>query len=30
VAEFQARPPAVLQHNGRRPTPADANPETTL
>jgi hypothetical protein len=30
VAEFQARPPAVLQHNGRRPTPADANPEATL
>jgi hypothetical protein len=30
VAEFHAHPPAVLQHNGRRPTPADANPKATL
>jgi hypothetical protein len=27
VAEFQAQPPAALQHNGRRPAPADAQPE---
>jgi hypothetical protein len=29
VAEFQAQPPAALQYNGRRPAPADANPEAT-
>jgi hypothetical protein len=27
LAEFHAHPSAVLQHNGRRPTPADAHPE---
>jgi hypothetical protein len=27
LAEFQAQPPAALQHNGRRPAPADAHPE---
>jgi hypothetical protein len=27
LAEFHAHPPAVLQHNGRRPAPADAHPE---
>jgi hypothetical protein len=27
VAEFQAQPPAARQHNGQRPTPADAHPE---
>ena len=30
VAEFHARPPTVLQHNGRRATPADVNPEAIL
>jgi hypothetical protein len=29
LAEFQARPPAALQHNGRRPLPADTTPEAT-
>jgi hypothetical protein len=27
VAQFQAQPPAAHQHNGRRPVPADADPE---
>lgn len=27
VAEFQAQPPAPLQHDGRRPAPADAHSE---
>jgi hypothetical protein len=26
VAQFQAQPPTTLQHNGRRPAPADADP----
>jgi hypothetical protein len=29
VAEFQARPPATVEHNGRRPARADATPEAT-
>jgi hypothetical protein len=29
VAQFQARPPATVEQNGRRPARADANPETT-
>jgi hypothetical protein len=29
VAQFQARPPTALQHNGRRPAAADADPEAT-
>jgi hypothetical protein len=29
VAEFQARPPATVEHNGRRPARADAHPEAT-
>jgi hypothetical protein len=29
VAEFQARPPATVDQNGRRPAPADADPEGT-
>jgi hypothetical protein len=29
VAEFQARPPAPVEQNGRRPAPADADPEAT-
>jgi hypothetical protein len=27
IAQFQAQPPTTLQHNGRRPAPADADPE---
>ena len=27
VAQFQARPPAAVEHNGRRPAAADADPE---
>jgi hypothetical protein len=27
VAEFQARPPAAVEHNGRRPAVADSDPE---
>jgi hypothetical protein len=27
LAEFRSQPPAALQDNGRRPTPADAHPE---
>jgi len=27
LAEFHAQPAAALQHNGRRPVPADAYPE---
>jgi hypothetical protein len=27
LAEFQAQPPAALQHNGHRPVPADTMPE---
>ena len=29
VAQFHAQPPAALQHNGRRPALADAEPEAT-
>jgi hypothetical protein len=29
VAEFQAQPPATVEHNGRRPAAAAANPEAT-
>jgi hypothetical protein len=29
VAQFQARPPATVEHNGRRPARADAHPEAT-
>ena len=29
LAEFHAQPPAALQHNGRRPAPANAHPEAT-
>jgi hypothetical protein len=27
IAQFQARPPATVEHNGRRPLVADADPE---
>jgi hypothetical protein len=29
VAQFQARPPTTVAHNGRRPTAAGADPEAT-
>ena len=29
LAEFHAQPPTALEGNGRRPAPADADPETT-
>jgi hypothetical protein len=29
VAQFQARPAATVEHNGRRPVVTDADPETT-
>jgi hypothetical protein len=29
LAQFHTQPPAALQHNGRRPAPADADPEAT-
>ena len=29
VAEFHAQPPAAVEQNGRRPAPADTDPETT-
>jgi hypothetical protein len=29
VAEFQARPPATVEQNGRRPLVADADPKAT-
>ena len=27
IAQFQSRPPAAVEQNGRRPAPADADPE---
>jgi hypothetical protein len=29
VAQFQTRPPATVDQNGRRPAPVDADPEAT-